>query len=102
MIVNNENFEEEVLKSDKPVVMDFFAEWCGPCKMMLPVLDEIEAEMTNIKVVKVNVDEAGEIAQKYNIMTIPAFVVIKDGETKDMIVGAVPKELLIEKINAAI
>lgn len=102
MLVNNENFEEEVIKSDKLVVMDFYADWCGPCKMMMPVLDEIGEEMANIKVVKVNVDEAGEIAQKYNIMTIPAFVIVKDGETKDMIVGAVPKELLVEKINAAI
>lgn len=102
VIVNNENFENEVLKSEVPVVIDFYADWCGPCKMMSPVLDEISDEMKNIKVVKINVDEAGTIAQDYNIMTIPAFVIVKDGQTKDMIVGAVPKELLIEKINGAL
>ena len=74
--INNNNFENEVLKSDRPVLLDFYADWCGPCKMVSPVVDQIASEYPEYKVVKVNVDEQPELASKFNIMSIPALFVV--------------------------
>ena len=88
----DDNFQAEVLNSDIPVVVDFYADWCGPCKMMSPVIDKLAEEFDGrIKVGKVNVDENGELAQRYGIMSIPNMVFFKGGEVADRVVGAVPK-----------
>ncbi len=89
--ITNENFEQEVLKSDKPVLIDFWASWCGPCRMVSPVVEEISREHPEIKVGKVNVDEQQELARKYRIMSIPSLYVFKNGEVANKTVGAVPK-----------
>ena len=78
--VTSENFESEVLQSDKTVLIDFYADWCGPCKMLSPIVDEVAEENTDIKVVKINVDNAQDLAMKYQVMSIPTLVVIKDGK----------------------
>ena len=89
---NESNFEAEVLKSDIPVFVDFYADWCGPCKMMSPVIDKLSEEYAGkIKVGKVNVDENSDLAMKYGIMSIPNMVFFKNGEVVDRVVGAVPK-----------
>jgi len=96
----NQNFEEEVLKSDKPVLVDFFAEWCGPCQQMGPVIDELAKEFEGkAKIGKVNIDENREIAEKYGIMSIPAIFVFKDGKVVEQFVGAQVKEKLVEALN---
>ena len=97
--VNHENFEEEVLKSEKTVLIDFYADWCGPCKMMSPVIEAIAKENSNIKVGKINVDEEEELAIQYQVMSIPTFLIIKNGEVVDKIVGAVDKSVLEEAIG---
>ena len=89
---NESNFDAEVLQSDIPVFVDFYADWCGPCKMMSPVIDKLAEEFAGrIKVGKVNVDENGDLAVKYGIMSIPNMVFFKNGEVVDRIVGAIPK-----------
>ena len=91
-MVNESNFEAEVLKSDIPVFVDFYADWCGPCKMMSPVIDKLSEEYAGkIKVGKVNVDENSDLAMKYGIMSIPNMVFFKNGEVVDRVVGAIPK-----------
>lgn len=98
--VTNETFEAEVLKSDKAVVVDFWAEWCGPCKALAPILEEISTEVqANAKVVKVNVDQAGELAQQYGIRGIPTLIFFKDGEVKSTLVGNQPKAEILKNIN---
>ena len=90
--LNENNFEEEVLKSEKPVLIDFWASWCGPCKMMSPVIDSIEEEMgDSVKVCKVNIDEQQNLAVRYNVMSIPTFVVLKDGKEVSRSVGVQDK-----------
>lgn len=89
-----ENFEQEVLQSDKPVLIDFWATWCGPCRMMGPVVDEFAAEHSEIKVGKVNVDEQMQLAAAFGIESIPTLVAIKDGKAVGMVVGVRPKEEL--------
>ena len=89
------NFEQEVMQSDKPVLIDFYADWCGPCQMMGPVVEEISNEVTNAKVCKVNIDEEMAIAQKYGVMSIPTFVVIKNGEVTARDMGAKPKSAVL-------
>ena len=98
--INQDEFEKEVLNEEGVVVVDFFATWCGPCKMLAPVLDELEAEMGDVKFVKVDVDESPEVATRYGIQSIPTLKVFKDGENVDTVVGFLPKEqikALIEK-----
>lgn len=93
-IVEN-NFDEEVIRSEKPVLLDFWASWCGPCRMIGPVLDEIAAQRPDIKVCKVNVDEAPELARQYRIVSIPTLMVMKDGEVISKSVGAVSKAKIL-------
>ena len=99
-IATNTNFDG-LLESEKLVIVDFWATWCGPCRMLSPLLDEVEEEMADkIVVVKVNVDDADEIAMRYRIMSIPTLVFFKDGKMVDRTVGAMPKSVLVDKINA--
>ena len=91
MTINNANFEEEVLRSDRPVLVDFWASWCGPCRMVAPVVEEIAQEHPEIKVGKVNVDEEPELASRFGIMSIPTLLVFKDGKLANQMVGARPK-----------
>ena len=99
-IATNTSFDE-LLVSEKLVIVDFWATWCGPCRMLSPLLDEVEAEMEDrIEVVKVNVDDADEIAMRYRIMSIPTLLFFKNGEMVDRTVGAMPKSTLVDKINA--
>ncbi len=99
--LNTENFEKEVLQSNVPVLVDFWAEWCGPCRIMGPIIDEIgqETDPSKLKVAKLNVDQAGEIAQKYGIMSIPAFKVFKGGEVVKDFVGSKSKEDVMELLD---
>lgn len=98
---NDGNFEAEVLNSDKPVLVDFWAEWCGPCRMIGPVVEEMAGEYDGkAKIGKVNVDNNPEISVKYGIRSIPALLIFKDGQVVDQIVGAVPKPQLIKQLDA--
>lgn len=97
--LTDENFESEVLKSDLPVMVDFFAEWCGPCKMLSPIVEEVAREMDGKwKIGKLNVDEAPLTSQKYGVQSIPTILFIKNGEVVDKVVGFQSKEALIEKL----
>ncbi|MDP8265772.1 MAG: thioredoxin [Candidatus Aceula meridiana] len=98
--LTEQNFEQEILKSDVPAVVDFWAEWCGPCKMMGPIIDEVADELSGkIKVAKVNVDEAQSLAMKYSVMSIPTLIFFKEGNVADQAVGVVAKEQLVERVN---
>ena len=97
--VTSENFEELVMKSDIPVLLDFWATWCGPCRMIAPAVEEVASERDDILVGKVNVDEAGDLAQSFGIQSIPTLVVIKDGKVAASSVGVIPKQKIIELIE---
>lgn len=92
MEITQKNYEAEVLQSDKPVLIDFWASWCGPCQMLSPVVDEIGEERSDIKVCKVNVDEQQELAMQFHVMSIPMLVVMKDGQETNRSVGAISKD----------
>ena len=101
-VATNTNFQE-LLQDEKLVVVDFWATWCGPCRMLSPVLDEVEEEMSDkITVVKVNVDDADQIAMQYRIMSIPTLLFFKNGQVVDKTVGAMSKNVLVDKINSNI
>ena len=98
--ITSENYEEEVLKSDKPVLIDFYADWCGPCRMMSPIIDEIAEEMEGkIKVGKINVDDNQELAMEYGVMSIPTIVVIKNGQVEKTFVGVRDKDEIKEALK---
>ncbi len=99
--VTDADFETEVIKSAIPVVVDFWAEWCGPCKMMLPIVEELSGEYEGkVKIVKLNVDEAEDIPAQFGIRNIPTLLFFKNGEVVDKQVGAAPKQVLAQKIDA--
>lgn len=96
--LTKDNFEAEVLKSDKTVLVDFWASWCGPCRMLSPVVDEIAEERTDIKVGKVNVDAEEELAMRYGIMSIPTLIVFQNGEVKTQTMGVQPKDTILNML----
>ena len=93
--VNKNNFNQEVLNSDKPVLMDFWAPWCGPCRMVVPLVEEIAKERSDIKVVKISVDEEQELAMQFGVMSIPTLVVMKNGKFVNQVTGARPKAQIL-------
>lgn len=98
--VTTATFENEVLKADKPVLVDFWASWCGPCQMLLPVIEELADEVTDAKICKVNVDEEPELAGRYKVMTIPTLMVVKDGKVAETSVGVIPKDAILKMLKA--
>ena len=96
--ITEENFEEEVLKSDKIVILDFYADWCMPCQMQSPIIDKIAEERSDIKVGKINVDENQSLAEKYGIMSIPTILIIKDKEISNKFVGVTSKDKIMENL----
>ena len=99
-IKSSADFEQEVLKSDKPVIVDFYADWCGPCKMLSPIIDEIADEKNDqIKVCKVNVDENSELAQKYSVQSIPTIISFKNGDIYKKSLGLIPKEEVLKIVE---
>ena len=97
--VNEQNFQTEVLSSDQTVLVDFYADWCGPCKMLSPVVDEMSEELSDCKVVKLNVDEAPNLAARYNVMSIPTLMVFRQGEAVDRSVGVQSKRHILNMLK---
>jgi thioredoxin 1 len=101
-VFTTDNFEEEVLKADKPVLVDFYADWCGPCKMMAPMVEELAEELSDTLIVgKLNIDEHMDIAMNYRVMSIPTLIVFKNGEPAGKLVGVQDKEDVLEMIKMA-
>ena len=101
--VSDDTFEAEVIQSNVPVVVDFWTTWCGPCKMIAPILEEVAEEMGDkVKIVKVDVDQNNQTAGKYNIMSVPSLLFFKNGEVVDQVVGAVPKAQLMQRIETVV
>lgn len=97
---NDSNFDQEVLHSDVPVMVDFYADWCGPCRMVSPIVEELAGQYTGkVKVGKLNVDESSAIARKYNVMSIPTLLFVKNGQVVDQIVGALPKDKIQQHLE---
>jgi len=99
--VTTNNFEDEVLKNEGTVLVDFWATWCGPCKMLSPIVEELAEELTQVKICKVNVDEQGALAEKYSVMSIPTLLVFKNGEVVNKTIGAKPKSDILEMLSIA-
>jgi thioredoxin 1 len=98
----DDNFDSEVLKSDKPVLVDFWAVWCGPCRMIAPIVEELANEYDGkAKIGKLDVDNNQQVSIKYGVRSIPTILIFKDGQIKDTIIGAVPKNMIVQKLNAA-
>lgn len=97
--IDHRNFREEVLNSDKPVLLDFWAPWCGPCRMLSPILDEIAAQRPDIKVCKVNVDEEHSLASQYQVVSIPTLLVMRGGQVADKLTGARPKKQILAMLG---
>mgnify|MGYP000040585875 CR=1 FL=1 len=97
--LTKENFQAEVMQADKPVLIDFYADWCGPCQMVSPIVDEIANERDDIKVGKINVDEQGELSMQFRIVSIPTLIVMKNGEVANKAVGAMPKEEILNLLG---
>ncbi len=98
--ITKQIFESEVLQSDKPVLLDFWAPWCGPCQMLLPVVEELAGEVTDAKICKINVDEQPELAGEYGVMTIPTLIVIKNGKVAQKSIGVIPKDAILKLIRS--
>lgn len=96
--ITNNNFEEEILNGETTAIVDFYADWCGPCKMMAPIIDEIAEENTNVKVGKINVDENQELAMKYNVMSIPTIIIFKGGKIHKQFVGVTSKQNILSNL----
>src|ERR1700675_3199521 len=99
--ITEQNFDQQVLQSDRAVIVDFWAEWCGPCHAIAPVLEQIASERSDLKVVKLNIDEQPPVAQRYVVMSIPTLILFKDGEPAAAAVGAMPKSMLEERLGLA-
>lgn len=97
--VTSANFEEEVLRSEKPVLADFWASWCGPCQMLAPIIEEISAENPEIKVVKINIDEEQSLAMQYNVMSIPTLILFKGGKAVETSIGLKPKSAILGMLS---
>jgi thioredoxin 1 len=99
--ITEQNFESEVLKSAQPVIVDFYADWCGPCKMIAPALEEIAGELTGrVKVAKVNVDEQSALAQRYNVQSLPTLLYFQNGEVVNQVIGATSKKNILARLNS--
>lgn len=97
--LTDKNFESEVLQSDKPVLVDFWAEWCGPCKMMSPIIDQVADEVSDVKICKVNVSEYQDLAVKYGVSSIPTLILFNEGKVSDTSIGAISKSEVLEFIK---
>ena len=97
--ITNQDFEKEVLQNEKEVLIDFYADWCGPCKMLAPIIEEIAKENEKVKVVKINLDESEDLAMKYQVMSIPTLIIMKNGQIIKRSVGFVEKDEILNMIN---
>ncbi|MPM72137.1 Thioredoxin [bioreactor metagenome] len=98
-VLNNENFKSQIESSDKVVIVDFFATWCGPCKMLTPIFEELSNSMTDVDFVKIDIDQSLRIAQEYNVTSVPTMIIFKNGKPVDTIIGFVPKQNIENKLR---